>query len=152
MSDPITTDQCRAAQRECSQRIFATIEQLRRETKEDVGLIREAVQSIDRAVSAVKGYLGLNGNAGPVAPHPHRRDTEELERLHSRIGDLIEKAEALHKTNTTKSDQSITIPRWVLVPVGIFIIIVLAIAMVAGERGLTFLPKTSSTQSLVVPK
>lgn len=87
----MTIEQCRAAQRECAQRIFAAIEQLRRETKEDISAIREAVQSIDRAVAAVKGYLGLNGNSSP--DHLHRRDSEGMEHLHQRITDLLEAQE-----------------------------------------------------------
>ena len=87
MSDPMTAEQCRASQRECSRRVSDDLAALRKEVKDDISLIREAVQTIDRAVSAIKGYLGLNGNATP--DHLHRRDSEGLEHLHQRITDLI---------------------------------------------------------------
>lgn len=75
--------------------VFAEIESLRREVKSDIGLIREAVQTIDRAVAAIKGYLGLNGNAS--SDHLHRRDNEGMEHLHQRITDLIAAQESAPK-------------------------------------------------------
>lgn len=140
----MTEESCRLSQRECARRVTDDMTALRIEVKEDIGKIREAVQAIDRSVSQIRGYLGLNGNAADV--HPHKRQQDEMEHLHRRITDLLDKAEENAASAQTKSTESITIPRWVLVPAGIFIIVVLAIAMVAGERGLVFLPKTAQTQ------
>lgn len=93
MSGAMTSEECRAAQNACAGRVFDEMTALRREVKGDIGAIREAVQTIDRAVSAIKGYLGLNGNGAEHrdrADHPHKRDSEEMAHLHQRITDLID--------------------------------------------------------------
>lgn len=135
MGDPMTTEQCRASQRECAQRIFASIEQLRRETKDDVGTIRESVQSIDRSVAAVKGFLGLNGNAGATAAHPHHRDAEDAERLHKRITDTVAAAMAAAAPAKESSlKDGVTLPRWAVVGLAGFVMLTLLLAAIAGER------------------
>lgn len=58
---------------------------MRLEVKQDIAAIREAVQTIDRAVAQIKGYLGINGGQ----PHPHHRDAEPVEFVHKRASDTF---------------------------------------------------------------
>ena len=149
MSVGMTPEQCRAAQRECSKNVFDAIAELRRETKEDIGLIREAVQAIDRAVSQIKGYLGINGTG---QPHPHHRDHEDDSTMHQRATDAISAIEKA--TLAMRPTDGITLPRWAAIGIAAFVLMVIALAMVAGKDGLTIWPKSHDLHApmVVAPK
>lgn len=68
----MTIEECRKAQRVCSDAVNDHVEAIRREVKDDIAAIREAVQEIDRAVAKIKGFLGINGET----PHIHGRKSD----------------------------------------------------------------------------
>lgn len=145
MSDAMSAEECRRSQRECALRVSGDIAALRRETKEDIAAIREAVQAIDRGVASIKGHLGLNGNAGDAreSAHLHQRNSDEIKHLHRRMEDFISESKksqeiaittALRKA--TKPEGGIYIPRRMIAPLSLILVVMLALAMIAGERGL----------------
>jgi hypothetical protein len=160
MAGEMSVEDCRRAQAACSSRVFDEIAAVRLEIKADIGLIREAVQNVDRAVSQIKGYLGLNGAA--PAEHPHKRQQDELEHLHRRISDMIGALEERAKTPRAAEvapaspEGSLTLPRWAVIGLAGFIILVIGLALIAGEDGLRIWPKPAATMStqapVVVPK
>lgn len=136
----MSVEDCRKAQRECAAAVNRHIEEIRIEVKDDIAAIRAAVQEIDRNVSRIKGFLGINGE--PREPMRHKRDSEEEEHLHRRITDLVTSVEGLREA---KSEGTVTLPKWfVWLSIGIMGVM-LYLAAFAGPHGVehavTLMPK-----------
>lgn len=136
----MTVDACRASQRECSQAVHADLAELRRETKADIAAIREAAQNIDRSVSQVRGYLGLNGNASGASLHEHRRKgDEEITRLHARLDDVMDQLGRRDADPKPAPGDGVTLPRWAVYASAVVLVLIVVLAAAAGERGLVWL-------------
>lgn len=173
MNGSMSIEDCRKSQIACATRVEDTIAdlrrevakeiaELRRETKSDISAIREAVQTIDRNVSQIKGYLGLNGNTGPQASlHEHRRKgDEEIARLHARLDDVIKGLDRKDKSAPSAPSaptvtEGITLPRWAVYASAALLLLIVILSAAAGERGLLWLLKlpneSAITQRLPVP-
>lgn len=160
MSDTVTTEACAAAKERCVIRVFAAIDSVRVTTQQDIAIIREAVQSIDRAVAQIKGYLNINGVA--AGPHPHHRDSDEGERLHQRMTDAIVAAE-LAAAAATKATAAVAadkadpgampaLPWRAWVALAALFVMVVGLALVAGREGLTIWPKPHAVPAPLVSR
>lgn len=128
----ITLEQCIKREEEQAAKFYAALEAVRVETKQDINLIRAAVQDIDRSVSRIMGWAGLTGNGSP--PHPHHRADDDTERMHQRQLDALMAStaaiEAMNAkartttTTTTTTDGLPALPRWAVIGLAGFVLLV----------------------------
>lgn len=151
---PVTEEQCRRAQEACSRTQAATVALAISEGLQPLGGIEEQIRNVDEKLAGLPELYdrvknlevwkaNLNGRAAALAeaaPHEHHREADARARLHERMEDFIEKMEAHNSrpvvttttTTTTPTDGLPALPRWAVIGLAGFVLLV--IAMVASDR------------------